>query len=182
MPDMTSEQERLLSEQLASLARRSGEMEAPVRVEAALLDAFRQKNARVVAWPLWLAAAAAVVVIFLVTQRTPAVLQPVQLAPMVVNESAPVASELKVVTAPRVAKARSPRAATRREIMTDFFAMRTGPLVDPGEFSSLVRMSVPRSAMSQFGLPVDVGSADSAINADVLIGQDGIARAIRFVR
>jgi hypothetical protein len=35
--------------------------------------------------------------------------------------------------------------------------------------------------MRSFGLPVNEDRLDPAVKADVLIGEDGIARAIRFV-
>jgi len=36
--------------------------------------------------------------------------------------------------------------------------------------------------MASFGLPVNQERAESRVKADVLIGEDGLARAIRFVR
>ena len=58
------------------------------------------------------------------------------------------------------------------------------PIVD----GHVVRMEVPRASLISFGLlPVD--SADSAqgtssgtVLADVIVGDDGLARAVRFVR
>jgi hypothetical protein len=49
----------------------------------------------------------------------------------------------------------------------------------------IVRLEVPRSAASAFGLdPVDLVSArhHDAVLADVVVGVDGLARAVRFVR
>jgi hypothetical protein len=48
----------------------------------------------------------------------------------------------------------------------------------------IVRIEVPRSAPAAFGLdPVEFTSARrDAIVADVLVGEDGLARAVRFVR
>ena len=45
----------------------------------------------------------------------------------------------------------------------------------------IVRMSVPRAALATFGL--DPGRADSSstVLADVFVGEDGIARSVRFV-
>jgi hypothetical protein len=46
----------------------------------------------------------------------------------------------------------------------------------------VVRVELPRSAMASFGLPVNFERAGGRVKADVLLGDDGIARAIRFVR
>lgn len=49
----------------------------------------------------------------------------------------------------------------------------------------IVRLEVPRKALASFGLlPMDaVAPADSdTVLADVIIGDDGVARAVRFVR
>lgn len=49
----------------------------------------------------------------------------------------------------------------------------------------IVRLEVPRKALASFGLlPMDAAApADSdTVLADVIIGDDGVARAVRFVR
>jgi hypothetical protein len=40
---------------------------------------------------------------------------------------------------------------------------------------------MPRSALIAFGLPVSVEHADAPVKAELLLGEDGIARAIRFI-
>jgi len=45
----------------------------------------------------------------------------------------------------------------------------------------VVRVEVTRSALASYGLPVAAGAEASVVSADVLVGQDGLARAIRFV-
>jgi hypothetical protein len=45
-----------------------------------------------------------------------------------------------------------------------------------------VRVELPRSALSSFGIPVNADHAGGRVKADVLLGEDGTARAIRFVR
>ena len=50
------------------------------------------------------------------------------------------------------------------------------------EEGHLVRVELPRSALASFGLPVNAEATGDRVKADVLMGQDGIARAIRFVR
>jgi hypothetical protein len=46
----------------------------------------------------------------------------------------------------------------------------------------IVRMKVPRSALIAFGVPMNMERAGELITADVMIGDDGLARAIRFVQ
>jgi hypothetical protein len=65
-------------------------------------------------------------------------------------------------------------------VTSDFFPLRPGPVVDAGEFASLVRVSLPRSEMRRFGLFAGFEAMES-VQADVVIGQDGMARAVRFV-
>ena len=68
------------------------------------------------------------------------------------------------------------------EIATDFM-----PLTYDGSFAQiddgqLVRVELPRSALRSFGLPVSAERGGERVKADVLLGHDGVARAIRFVR
>ena len=46
----------------------------------------------------------------------------------------------------------------------------------------LVRVELPRSALAALGLALDPARAGETIKADVLLGDDGLARAIRLVR
>jgi predicted permease len=57
--------------------------------------------------------------------------------------------------------------------------------VPMSEGAQLVRLEVPRSALVSFGLaPVDgaPAGASETVFADVLVGEDGLARAVRFVQ
>jgi hypothetical protein len=69
----------------------------------------------------------------------------------------------------------------RQEITTAFF-----PLVDgstPDSQGQIVRLEVPRTALTRFGLDSGMGDADKpTVLADVLVGDDGLARAVRFVQ
>jgi hypothetical protein len=78
--------------------------------------------------------------------------------------------------------ARPTQAADAQEVATEFI-----PLVQAGPYTQaeeghLVRIELPRSALASFGLPVNAETAGDRVKADVLMGQDGVARAIRFVR
>jgi hypothetical protein len=69
-----------------------------------------------------------------------------------------------------------------RENLTDFLLLRYGNDHEPMESGEVIRVQMPRSALITLGLPVKVERADEPIMADLLIGEDGLARAIRFVR
>lgn len=68
------------------------------------------------------------------------------------------------------------------EIATAFIPLDTGRGLAPADSLQLVRVELPRAALVSFGLPMNVERADQRIKADVLVGNDGVARAIRFVR
>ncbi|HEV2860423.1 MAG TPA: hypothetical protein VGX48_05395 [Pyrinomonadaceae bacterium] len=68
------------------------------------------------------------------------------------------------------------------EVMTEFFPVAQGGGLASGEGGHVVRVELPRSALASFGLPVNVEQSGGRVKADVLLGEDGTARAIRFVR
>lgn len=78
-------------------------------------------------------------------------------------------------------------ATARGEIATSFMPLMYSGL--PYTEAHIVRIEVPREALRNFGLaptdyPADTASATSerTVLADVLVGEDGLARAVRFVR
>lgn len=73
-------------------------------------------------------------------------------------------------------------AASAQELTTEFI-----PLLQEAQYAQagdahLVRVELPRTALASFGLLVNAESPNARVKADVLLGEDGIARAIRFVR
>ena len=72
--------------------------------------------------------------------------------------------------------------ANAAEITTDFIPLIQGGRLVQSDGGHLVRVELPRSALVSFGLPVNFERAGGRVKADVLLGDDGIARAIRFVR
>ncbi|HEX3560710.1 MAG TPA: hypothetical protein VHU19_16010 [Pyrinomonadaceae bacterium] len=68
------------------------------------------------------------------------------------------------------------------EIATDFIPLMQGGRFTQAEGGRLIRIELPRSALASFGLPVNAEAAGGRVKADVLLGDDGLARAIRFVR
>jgi len=67
------------------------------------------------------------------------------------------------------------------EITTDFFPVNYDGAANLDAGGQIVRVELPRTTMANFGLPVNMERADERIKADVLLGVDGLAHAIRFV-
>jgi hypothetical protein len=67
------------------------------------------------------------------------------------------------------------------EIATDFLPLTYGALTNLADGGRMVRVELPRFAMASFGLPVNMDRANERVKADVLVGVDGLAHAIRFV-
>lgn len=78
----------------------------------------------------------------------------------------------------RVAKPSSP--AT--EVTTGFLPVYATLDINDTQDFQLMRVELPGSAMAAFGLPMNIERPPQRVKADVLIGSDGMARAIRFVR
>ena len=91
--------------------------------------------------------------------------------------------------AARVAATSAIGAPPREEVTTAFLPLVYSDVPVAG--AQIVRLSVPRSALASFGLtpPESASAQDSAssgpagtVIADVVVGDDGLARAVRFVR
>ena len=68
------------------------------------------------------------------------------------------------------------------EVATDFLPLTFVDDSRAQESGHVVRVKVPRSALIAFGVPMNMERAGELITADVVIGNDGLARAIRFVQ
>jgi hypothetical protein len=72
--------------------------------------------------------------------------------------------------------------ANEPEVTTAFFPLEFGTV--PVTHGSIVRVAVSPSAVAALGVePIDSsGYQSDVVLADVLVGEDGLARAVRFVR
>lgn len=68
------------------------------------------------------------------------------------------------------------------EIATDFIPLTQDDAVAQLETKQIVRVKLARSELLVLGLPVDMGRADEKITVDVMLSEEGIAKAIRLVR
>jgi len=166
---------------LKALAENDRDRQASFAVEARLLSDFRSRRASHRWRWVGIAAIAAgvVLVVLLSTNRAPKPAVSAVPAPAQVprQEAAPVVAV--AAPAPRKAGRKMPRLQAR-EVVTDFF-----PLMDPAppfERGQMLRVQLPAAAMRTVGLPVREDHLADPIQADVLVGEEGMPRAIRFVR
>ena len=68
------------------------------------------------------------------------------------------------------------------EIATDFIPLSSMTAVNLQDGGQIVRVELPRSALANFGLPVNMDRYNEKVKADVLFGVDGLAHAIRFIQ
>ncbi len=168
---------RMLAAGLNALSAEMRHVEAPARVEAGLLAAYRtQKRILTRKSPLqwwlpaisWAATAAALiaVAVLLMNPSRP---------PMPAHRAAPGTVE--------TASAETTDADGNGQADNEdgFIPLPNAEKLDPDEEVNVVRMEVPRSTMMAVGLPVNVDRVSELVEADVMLGADGMARAIRFV-
>ena len=72
--------------------------------------------------------------------------------------------------------------ANHAEIATDFIPLSYMAAVNLQDGGQIMRVELPRSALAKFGLPVNMDRYNEKVKADVLLGVDGMAHAIRFVQ
>jgi hypothetical protein len=154
-----------MNDLLKALAESDRNLEAPPAVEARLRAAFRKKHRRHV-WP-YLAVAAALMAALLIPRPKAQTMEITVLAPSVVS-----------VPTPKLRPVVHRHPEDPREIVTQFFPLMED---EPFEKGELVRVSLPAIAMRNVGLPVSEEHLTDMVQADVLVGEEGLARAIRFV-
>jgi hypothetical protein len=171
---------------LGLLAERDRELEAPPQLEARLILAFRaRKRRRRVAQVGVVCVVASFAIAILLTSKwmRPVVPQiafaPPGLPAMEFTLSHPIKVQAESSTPPKQPLRIMAKTALPREVVTEFF-----PLVEvapPFERGQIWRLEVPASTMRTVGLPVREEDLADRIQADVLVGEEGMLRAIRFV-
>jgi hypothetical protein len=142
-----------LTNALNRLAEEAAQTAPPPEIERALLAEFDRtsRRRRMLSWSIKGGAIAASIAIVMLATRSPQ--PPAPAAP----SAAPQEFEQPFVSIPYVA-----------------------PL-GPYERAEIVRMNLPVAALISAGLPVRTSDAGAQVEADVLVGQDGRARAVRLV-
>jgi hypothetical protein len=195
------------AERLEDLLRRmretSSSLRAPDAVEERLLLAYRAQHVqrapvRYTPWRWIAATAAAAAVLALVFAVRLSRLPDVDPLPDVARVHAPAPpshlvksqSTAPAVSVPRpkpsLLTAARPKEvkgspARSQEDTAEFIALPYAPPLSVYDHGQVVRVRLPRTSVGNFGLPVNEERLAERIPADVLLGQDGIPRAIRFV-
>jgi len=172
---------------LRALAENDLEEQAPPRVEARVLREFRaRRGRRRGVWPAVAAVAAGVsITMFLVVNRAPKIKSEAVSVVAVPSpqrfERAPLPQPVVNAAVHNVALKPAPVSGRQpRGVVTDFFPLTSSTL--PFERGQMLRVQLPAAAMRTVGLPVREERMSDPVQADVLVGEEGIARAIRFVR
>jgi hypothetical protein len=189
------EGEKALTAALAQVRTAQEAIEAPQRLQDALMVAFDAKHARShrpwkhLYWAI--PAAAAILIGILVSRPRPVEERPVARLPetrVVLQPAPPVPETIEDDAVPTVAAQAAPRrprpvraASAPGARVTEFIPLRFGKPVEAGEQIQVFRMQMRRSELMRLGLPVAPDAASAYIQADVLLGEDGLAKAIRFV-
>jgi hypothetical protein len=154
--------EQQLLERLRELADASAPLEPSPHIEAALLRDFEQRHPahptsppRRVLWVPAIAASAA-----LATAVTLLVAQ---------------------AGAPSGERTRPPAADNAEELFPGFVAVPGSASLPTLESASIVRYELPVSALPAYGVEIVSDVSRRSVEADLLVGQDGYARAIRVV-
>ena len=63
----------------------------------------------------------------------------------------------------------------------EFLALRPNLSAEPSEFEQIVRMQIPRTTLALWGVRVNEDSDNPKVHAEVVFGEDGVARAIRIL-
>jgi hypothetical protein len=72
--------------------------------------------------------------------------------------------------------------ASQPEVATDYIPLTYLADATALHSGTVVRVEVPRSTLIAMGLPLNAERAHALVKADVLLGDDGVARAIRFIQ
>jgi hypothetical protein len=163
---------------LNRLASESRTIAPPPDLESALLREFdcTRRSRRLRPLIAFAAAAAAVAGVWFVRPQPTAVLQTSLVPP-----AAPWSS-LAAAPAPihQIARASAPKTHPA-EPESPFIPIPYVAPLDPYERVDIVRMELPVSALIAAGLQVETDDAGERVQADVVVGQDGRARAVRLV-
>jgi hypothetical protein len=176
---------------------------------ATAVETMSPRRGGAVAWPVWAVAAAAmlllgIIAIWRLEPTSPARSSDRASSPQVSNKKpAEVATVGNDATQPAAAVVRhlvsrprrpakygvpsKPHATSEQvpatEVTTRFYPLPYGSGLGLDEGWALVRVQVPRASLASLGVPISAGSeSNEMLTADVVVGQDGLARGIRFVQ
>ncbi|MGH9731486.1 MAG: hypothetical protein ACRD4A_07275 [Candidatus Acidiferrales bacterium] len=183
-------QAQVLANALETVAQDSAALGAPAHLEPALVSAFRehrrslerkqhrQRRTRL-RWLEWSALAAAAAVLLAIgawnfsrprvngTDKNPNVV---------------VQSPVNFSASDEAQQAALVETATADDSSSDFIPLPYGESLSADDSGLVVRVSMTRSALGSLGYPVDEVHAGDVVQADLLVGEDGLPRAVRLVQ
>ena len=184
------EEAQTLAETSEALRESSVDRQAPLRVEAALLTAFRERDigskvrSRSIGY-LYIAAAACLLIAGLIgyakwshttTQRS----ESARSADAVRNGvAADVAVDVNSQAGVALPEAGSDSPADADQ-MANFVPVPFADESTPDDPGVIVRVQVTRAALGKLGYQVERGKGKELVNADFLVGEDGWPRAVRL--
>ncbi len=169
------ESHRALTAGLRALAAEEARVKPVGPVEGRLLAAFRGQNGYVlphrerrwwVPTGAWVAAAAVLAgaVLMIVNTRRP--------EPAAYYNNAAATVDWT---------SRLPADALSEEARGEFISLPNAERLPEDDHLNLVRMELPRTAMIALGYTVEAERAQEKVEAEVVLGSDGLARAVRFL-
>lgn len=94
------------------------------------------------------------------------------------SKNSPKIKSVRVQTASQKIGKQKNLPARKNEAATEFIALSYLPATESGQ---IVRVKVPRSMMVSLGVTTNAENTNELVNAEVVVGDDGAARAIRFL-
>jgi hypothetical protein len=76
----------------------------------------------------------------------------------------------------------SKRKSNQAELVSAFYPLMEGEDLDSSEVAQVVRVELPASALGVAGVSIGADISTVPVKAEVALGYDGLARAVRFVR
>jgi hypothetical protein len=169
-----NDNESKLLEGLRGLAL-DGPRQAPAPVEERLVGELRRRS-RARRRNRWLGAgtsgAIAAALVAMLWIRT----EPVVQKPTMALAQTPVRA-----AQPQPASSPAPAPERGAEVAINFYPLPDADELPPIESATIVRVQLPMSSLRLMGVPVSEDRAAEFIQADMLLGQDGLARGVRFV-
>ena len=179
-----NELEQELQDGLRALAA-EGPHEAPAYVEQRLLAEFRRRS-RMRRNRMWLSGAAVAAVaasVFAMLWLKPAPHKSAPATSVAVTHQRVIPSVANNTTAVIRPAVEIRKPSTRRKPSSlEFYALPDADSLPPLETATVVRVQLPLSSLRLIGFPINEDRAGEAVQADVLLGQDGLARGVRLVQ
>ena len=187
-----NESDPKLLEALRAMAA-DGPREAPARVEERLVGELRRRSRarrRNLLVAVGTGAIAAGIAVLLWMRPAPAGPAPtlakfdVPVIPTAVTQAPLQTQQGQTQQAQVQRKAASVRLPHQRrsEVALNFYRLPDTDELPPMESATIVRVQLPMSSLRLMGLPVNEDRAAEPVQADMLLGQDGLARGVRFVQ